>query len=132
MKLYDFDSEHDDKDFSAGSSDEYDPSQAKETVQRKSLRGIMAYQAMVQQRGGLFDNKTPISMRGRGIPIARRSGRGLSRGRGRARGWRIETIRAHRQSLDEMIVEDQLNPSSKSREKSPKKMPPTLTKGSLF
>lgn len=87
---------------------------------------------MVKQRGGLIGNKTPISVRGRarGQYTAKRRGVSLIRGRGRGREWHVEKIRAHRQSLDEMIEEDPLFQSSQRRNvKNPKKIAPTYTKG---
>lgn len=85
---------------------------------------------MLTKGGGPAANNRPMAIRGRGILTATRNRRLLSRGRGR--GWHVEKIREHRQSLDEMIAEDPLFQSSQLRNvKSPKKIPPNFTKGRL-
>lgn len=83
---------------------------------------------MLKQRGGLVDKKTSIVARGRVEHTVKRSGRLFSRGRGRGR--HAEKIREHRQSLEEIMEEYPLFQSSQHRNvKSPRKTPPTFTKG---
>lgn len=131
---YDFESEKEGTDFSANESDYYDDKESREPMRRKSLRGIMAYQAMVKQKGGLVGNKAPIEVRGRGRGIRALStrGRGHLPGRGRGRGLLIQRIEDHSRIVDELIEEDEIYQPLQRHVKVIKSPSPILSAGNYF